>query len=139
MQIQPQLIPISCTAPTSFCKCTCFSNYTIIPLDPVPPSSRLLFLERADSKSRRTCNDCNRSFCLDYNLPSCKGAKEDDIFATCFQRDSMKDQIVVFIFIAATVTLLVYAAARPWIEQWTRAREQHSYLPIMAQEDQDVG
>jgi hypothetical protein len=32
-----------------------------------------------------TCNDCNRRFCLDYDLPKCKGAKEDDVIATCFR------------------------------------------------------
>lgn len=34
------------------------------------------------------------------------------------ERDSAKDQAVVLIFIIATVGLLVYAALRPYIEQW---------------------
>ena len=31
------------------------------------------------------CNDCNRKFCLGYELPTCKGAKEDDVVTTCFR------------------------------------------------------
>lgn len=30
----------------------------------------------------------------------------------------MKDEAVVFIFIIATVGLLVYAALKPWVRQW---------------------
>lgn len=34
------------------------------------------------------------------------------------ERDSAKDQAVVWIFILATVGLLSYAGVRPWIDQW---------------------
>jgi hypothetical protein len=44
------------------------------------------------------------------------------VFTTCFQRDSAKDEAVVFIFIAATTGLLLYAAARPWVEKWAEVR-----------------
>ncbi|CAG8168736.1 unnamed protein product [Penicillium salamii] len=125
------------STPTSFCKCTCFSNSTIIPLDPAKSESSidhvLRFSERApsselepsDEHTKRaqkyrslSCNDCNRKFCLDYELPICKGAKEDDVFTTCFQRDSKKDEAVVFIFIFATGGLLAWAACKPWIERY---------------------
>jgi hypothetical protein len=141
------------TAPTSFCKCTCFSNSTIIPLGGAqtaggPSSHRIrdgrpvqsrnegifgnfelrdVFLNpRADKlddggkgkKTGNNCNDCNRLFCLDYNLPICKGAKEEDVFTTCFQRDSRKDEAVVFIFIFATAGLLIYAGLRPWVDKY---------------------
>lgn len=99
-------------APMSFCKCTCFSNSTIIPLDPAKsgsPSSAfdnvLRFYERAwdgidetqnvieeellrkrnQNYRSLSCNDCSRKFCLNYELPTCKGAKEDDVFTTCFR------------------------------------------------------
>ena len=118
-------------APTSFCKCTCFTNSTIIPLDAPPPSgpqSRSAFLfsrdtengddgeddddgaekegsgdpppatdedeskgkgddDEEDKKEYRAgnCNDCNRQFCLDYNLPICKKASMEDVFTTCFR------------------------------------------------------
>ena len=170
------------TAPTSFCKCTCFTNSTIIPLDApssgnrpyTDPGNNLLFSrypedqddddtqepvetpgdkdeggEKDGSEGGRkeyragNCNDCNRQFCLDYNLPICRGAGMDDVFTTCFrkwtvwsvfaaemmlrqfmaddliaERDSRKDEAVVFIFIVATVGLLGWAAVRPWVAKW---------------------
>lgn len=92
-------------APASFCKCTCFSNSTIIPLDPPKPESssfaaNLLLRDhdddnedeqagsvdkRANSYQALSCNDCNKKFCLGYDLPVCKGAKEDDVVSTCFR------------------------------------------------------
>ena len=43
--------------------------------------------EDEDRKEYRAgnCNDCNRQFCLDYNLPICKGAGMEDVFTTCFR------------------------------------------------------
>jgi len=91
-----------------------------------------------------TCNDCNKKFCLAYNLPICKNVNEDDVFTTCFrkhihgetrnvfwvlttlERDSAKDEAVVFVFIFATVGLLVYAAIRPFVERWMEV----SLLPL---------
>lgn len=139
-------------APTSFCKCTCFNNSTIITLDPSPSSSESIsrFLwTRADPKGggdgkkpqrQGNCNDCNKQFCLDYNLPICKKAMEKDVVTTCFrmspfswlfrdipvdslkltsiERDSSKDQVVVFIFIFATIGLLGWALIRPWVDNW---------------------
>ncbi|RAH46953.1 uncharacterized protein BO95DRAFT_93215 [Aspergillus brunneoviolaceus CBS 621.78] len=135
------------SSPASFCKCTCFSNSTIIPLDPEKSNSlstqsslfRLRshddaddFLDRRAKNYRSlSCNDCNRKFCFDYDLPTCKGAKEEDVFTTCFQRDSRKDQAIVFIFIIATGSLLAWAIMKPWIGKWLEtARERRSYIPI---------
>ncbi|KAJ5757827.1 uncharacterized protein N7511_006521 [Penicillium nucicola] len=131
------------STPTSFCKCTCFSNSTIIPLDPSKSEKSsgidhlLHFYERnvASSELEHTdeyikreqkyrslsCNDCNRKFCLDYQLPTCKGAKEEDVFTTCFQRDSRKDEAVVFIFLFATGGLLGWALCKPWIGRYVEA------------------
>ncbi|KAF2431263.1 hypothetical protein EJ08DRAFT_632597 [Tothia fuscella] len=120
---------------TSFCKCTCFGNSTIIQLDGTSSSSSPISTtpttHRNTDTGRGTCNDCNRAFCLGYDLPICKDAKEADVFTTCFQRDSAKDEAVVFIFIFATVGLLIYAAIRPWVEKWAESiRERRSYMPI---------
>ncbi|PLB44711.1 hypothetical protein P170DRAFT_439958 [Aspergillus steynii IBT 23096] len=138
------------SSPASFCKCTCFSNSTIIPLDPVKPESTSID-GVFNSRSRRTasddlgnvldhrasnyrplsCNDCNRKFCLGYNLPTCKGAKEEDVFTTCFQRDSRKDEAIVFVFIIATSGLLAWAVFKPWVEKYLeKARERRSYIPV---------
>lgn len=125
----------SAASPTSFCRCTCFGNSTIVALDsPVSQSPVHPGLLKARA-AKKTCNDCNRQFCLSYAF--CKGEKEENVFTTCFQRDSAKDQAVVFIFIFATVGLLIYATVRPWIDQWAeKARERRDYIPVSGQPDQ---
>jgi hypothetical protein len=60
---------------------------------------------------------CNRAFCIAQRLPICKGAEEKDVFTTCFQRDSRKDQIVVVTFIMVTVALLGWSAVRKVLEK----------------------
>jgi hypothetical protein len=54
------------------------------------------------------------------------------VLTTCFQRDSAKDQAVVFIFIGATVGLLGWAGIRPWV---ARMRERRNYIPVSGQGD----
>lgn len=129
---------VSASSSSLFCKCSCLTNSTLIPIS------------GPDSSSLKTCTDCNRQFCREYNLPFCKGVEDEDIFTTCFrmsllfrlsclqsfitaavwalhrltywleeiERDSAKDQAVVFIFIIATVGLLGYAIVRPWVSKW---------------------
>lgn len=43
--------------------------------------------EAEDRKEYRAsnCNDCNRQFCLSYNLPICKGVGMEEVFTTCFR------------------------------------------------------
>ncbi|KAI4267365.1 MAG: hypothetical protein LQ337_008385, partial [Flavoplaca oasis] len=171
----------SASNPTSFCKCICGSNNTIIPLDAPASSlharsafpqagspldsSQLLRREddtadapsppvngdkgegqdkAEDDKSsagdegndkgksgdgekdetgekkkeyrKKTCNDCNKQYCLSQGLKICEGKAMEDVWTTCFQRDSRKDEAVVFIFIFATAGLLIYAAVKPWID-----------------------
>ena len=43
-------------------------------------------MKRAQKYRSLSCNDCNRKFCLDYELPTCKGAKEEDVYTTCFRK-----------------------------------------------------
>lgn len=116
---------------------TCFTNSTIIPLDapssttpPAKSPNPPLFPRSSDSDDtknptthRRTCADCTKQFCLDYNLLICEKATEADVFTTCFQRDSTKDELVVFIFIFATVGLLVWAMVKPYVLKWREGRQ----------------
>ncbi|RPB20898.1 hypothetical protein L211DRAFT_769357, partial [Terfezia boudieri ATCC MYA-4762] len=89
----------SFSPPPLFCKCTCGTNSTIIPLDEPP----------------HTCADCTRSFCLGYNLPFCKGVqKEEDVATSCFARDGLMDRVLVWGFVIVTVGLLVWAGIRGW-------------------------
>jgi len=103
-------------SPPSFCKCTCFTNSTIIPLSShsTKPTTDKSPNHLAAAAS---CASCNRAFCLDQRLPICKDAEEKDVFTTCFQRDSRKDQIVVLTFIAGTLGLLGWAAIQKIIEK----------------------
>ncbi|KAL1305609.1 hypothetical protein AAFC00_007210 [Neodothiora populina] len=187
--------PVSCATPPSFCKCTCYSNSTIIPLnDPVSsasaPLQQRLFSalwtttkapprsaddgntkdndgekhkSGGNKKKQRTCADCNRQFCLDYNLPICAGIKalsasssastkpgrgaasgsassvsaaddriEDVVFATCFQRDSVKDQVIVWGFLGLTVGLLAWSFVGGFLGGVVeKVRGRHAYNPVM--------
>lgn len=72
------------------------------------------------------------------------------------ERDSRKDEAVVFIFIVATAGLLTWAAIKPWVGKWVdvssicgtsrlgttadgltlqSARERRSYIPVSNQGD----
>ncbi|KAK8097808.1 uncharacterized protein PG998_013294 [Apiospora kogelbergensis] len=126
------------SAPT-FCKCTCFKNSTIVPLGPKdasdttpshakppPPTTNSQFLRSlnpftTDEPSHHhltaraasaSCAQCTRKFCLDYGFPFCKKAEEKDVVTMCFQRDSRKDQIIVWGFIFGTLGLLGWAGAK---------------------------
>lgn len=65
------------------------------------------------------------------------------------ERDSKKDEAIVFIFIFATSGLLAWAVCRPWVEKWLQvgfflrgcvsimlilacqvARERRQYMPV---------
>ena len=144
LTLAPPTLSARSTA-TSFCKCICFNNSTIIALNPPspshstsprshnplprspasPPPSKPHPVTR-DSPNHLSCSNCNRAFCLEQNLRICKEAKEEDVFATCFQRDSVKDETVVIVFLIATIGLLGWAAVKPWVE---RVREGR-YLPL---------
>ncbi|RMZ89037.1 hypothetical protein DV736_g3734, partial [Chaetothyriales sp. CBS 134916] len=125
------------TGAASFCKCICFNNSTIIALNPVRSSTPTstarssLDVSKPRSDHHLTCADCNRAFCLSYNLPICKEATENDVFTTCFQRDSLKDEMVVVLFLVATAGLLGWALVRPWVD---RLKEKHRlrFLPLGA-------
>jgi len=152
---------------TSFCKCICFNNSTIIALNPPPSSNPASSLHKFDIRSpdpepdpfiplaetsgkkdtkaedsnesrasrphhKLTCADCTRAFCLDYNLPICKDAREEDVFTTCFQRDSLKDETVVVVFIFATAGLLAWALVKPWLD---RLRERNTFTPLLSRHD----
>lgn len=55
-------------------------------------------------------------FVPDWTRKKYKERRADEIDVA--ERDSRKDEAVVFIFIGATVSLLVWALAKPWITKW---------------------
>ncbi|KAL1858324.1 hypothetical protein Daus18300_009942 [Diaporthe australafricana] len=152
-------LAVAASAPT-FCKCTCFTNSTIIEIKPKsstggsssssppsqhqPPASEggsgssspdppaddaadddenagLLSRRAQGSASSPSCSQCNRSFCLSQSLPICKGAADKDVVTMCFQRDSRKDQVIVWGFILGTAGLLGWAG----VQKVADLRQQH--------------
>ena len=51
-----------------------------------------------------------------------KKAIADTRLCVTTERDSGKDEAVVFIFIVATVGLLGWALVRPWVKRWMEVR-----------------
>jgi hypothetical protein len=77
-------------------------------------SDDAVFLDGRTASS--SCTQCNRAFCLSNTLPICKGAEEKDVLTMCFQRDSRKDQIIVWTFILGTAGLVGWAGLRRVLE-----------------------
>lgn len=93
---------------TEFCKCECFGEYEIIELR--PQQNELL-----------TCNNCTRQFCLDKKLTICKEAKSEiDVITSCFERESFKDQLIVYLFSIVTLALLAWALFKPLLMRFRR-------------------
>ena len=51
------------------------------------------------------------------------------------ERDSRKDEAVVFIFIFATAGLLIWAAIKPWVGKWVDVSLQFRAVQIEATAD----
>ncbi len=49
------------------------------------------------------------------------------------ERDSLKDETVVFVFIFATAGLLAWALVKPWVD---RLRERTAFVPLLSQQQQ---
>lgn len=114
--ISPVLSALTST-PGSFCKCICTTNSTIIALNPTATSEALSARQSSSKHHKLTCADCTRSFCASYNLPICKDVAEEQIFTSCFQRDSLKDELVIYLFLVVTTGLLAWAGIKPWVEK----------------------
>lgn len=82
--------------------------------------SRRLANRAQGSSSSPSCSQCNRSFCLSQSLPICKGAADKDVSTMCFQRDSRKDQVIVWGFILGTAGLLGWAAVQKAVDMRQR-------------------
>ncbi|KAL2162312.1 hypothetical protein VTH06DRAFT_7225 [Thermothelomyces fergusii] len=86
-----------------------------------------LFHFLAPRSSSTSCKQCNRAFCLKYNLPICKDVEEKDIKTSCFQRDSPKDRVIVWGFIVGTAGLLGWAALRRVIDSARERRQRGGF------------
>ncbi|PHH52601.1 hypothetical protein CFIMG_005604RA [Ceratocystis fimbriata CBS 114723] len=144
------LVSLAAAQAPVFCKCTCFKNSTIVPLDNIsagsdhgirssiykPPfgfdfissDDEAITAKSASDSSpleRRvpppSCTRCTKAFCLNQGIDFCKTAKEDDVQTMCFQRDSEKDKIIIWAFILGTSGLLGWAAYRKYRETHLKA------------------
>lgn len=95
-----------------------------------PSSLSFLDTNHDDRRSASTsCSECTKSFCLSQGIAFCKDATEDDVTTMCFQRDSNKDKIIVWVFIFGTVGLLGWAAFKR-VKMWRQTRAaSYSHLP----------
>jgi len=99
-----------------YCKCICFSNYTIQPIyRPTNPKQPCL------TCTKQWCLDQKLAICLDAGLgdhdPDTATGKEGDVETRCFQRDSPRDQLVVTVFLIIVIGLLIGAAVKTRMEQ----------------------
>lgn len=53
----------------------------------------------------------------------CRAWADEWVVGTFVERDSRKDEAVVFIFIVATAGLLGWAAVKPWVGKWVEVSE----------------
>jgi hypothetical protein len=92
-------IATAASAYQQFCRCQCGSSYEISPVE--------------------QCGQCTRELCTQRlpNLCSDADLAIDNASATCFQRESLKDRLVVGTFVACTLALLLVAVARPLLQQ----------------------
>lgn len=105
---------------TSYCKCICEGNTTVIPI-------------LGPTNAARPCLDCNQQFCVSQSPLSCVGTHENEISVQCFQKDVsfVKDEIVVVFFVALTGSLLLYATIIKGFLAGRRNRQaaQYNVLP----------
>ncbi|QRD92916.1 hypothetical protein F9C07_13306 [Aspergillus flavus] len=69
------------------------------------------------------------------HTPACLATCADQPFGYA-ERDSRKDEAIVFIFIIATSGLLAWAVFKPWVQKYLEAaRERRSYIPVSENAD----
>ncbi|KAF9280406.1 hypothetical protein BGZ68_007248 [Mortierella alpina] len=112
--------------PISFCKCVCGPEHHIIPLarDPQYP---------VFGGSSKACGGCLKHLCLEQYPDMCKavGAGDgEELVTSCFERDSYKDQFIVYLFLTITFGLLGYAGLQPFVKGLWQRRQQRAYAPM---------
>ncbi|KAI8332759.1 hypothetical protein BD560DRAFT_415255 [Blakeslea trispora] len=111
------LLPIVQSAEIKmFCKCFCGSNSTIFEIPTV---------------DLKPCANCTKQFCLDNVKDGlCDGIADatcpsNDFKTACFARDSVKDEMIVHLFLFITFGLITYSLVKPLIDKWTLSRARY--------------
>ncbi|KAF9550551.1 hypothetical protein EC957_000225 [Mortierella hygrophila] len=112
--------------PISYCKCVCGQEKYIValPRDAQHP----IF-----GGSSKACGSCTKKYCLDMNSDMCKDVGTgggDELTTICFERDSYKDQFIVYLFLTITFGLLGFAVLQPFLNGLWQRRQQRSYAQM---------
>ncbi|KAI8394110.1 uncharacterized protein BYT42DRAFT_553423 [Radiomyces spectabilis] len=112
--------------PRLFCKCFCGSNSTVFELPLTDP---------------KPCANCTKQFCLD-NVEEgiCDGIADatcpsNDFKTACFARDSFKDEMIIRSFLFLAFALVLFAAAKPYIDKWRQQRRERNQYRAVASTD----
>lgn len=114
------LFSLTAQAYTQICRCDCGTNYTVVEL----PDEGLSYTA--------SCTNCTKKFCLAQNFTMCQGVDEVLVSASCFQRESLKEQFFIYTFIIITSGLLLYAAIAPYAQAKFGRRNSSSGTPAGA-------
>lgn len=90
---------------SQICRCDCGTNYKIVEL----PDEGLGYTA--------ACTNCTKKFCLSQNFTICEGVDEMLVSSSCFQRESLKEQLFIYTFIIITTGLLLYATVMPFAQE----------------------
>ncbi|KAI8355402.1 hypothetical protein B0O80DRAFT_497794 [Mortierella sp. GBAus27b] len=109
--------------PISFCKCVCGQEKSISPLP--RDTQHSIF-----GGSSKACGSCTKQYCLEVKPNMCKGVgtgEGDELVTSCFERDSYKDQFIVYLFLTITFGLLGYAGLQPFLKGLWQRRQQRPF------------
>ncbi|KAK3804899.1 MAG: hypothetical protein J3Q66DRAFT_361389 [Benniella sp.] len=112
--------------PISFCKCVCGQEKSISPLP--RDAQHPIF-----GGSSKACGACTKQYCLALKPDMCKGVGTgvgDELVTSCFERDSFKDQFIVYLFLTITFGLLGYAGLQPFLKGLWQNRQQRAYTTV---------
>ncbi|KAI9298695.1 hypothetical protein K502DRAFT_362126 [Neoconidiobolus thromboides FSU 785] len=75
----------------------------------------------------KVCSDC-LTLCLELEEFSKVGedVQKNKLKTNCFQRDSIKDKIMVYLFLIVTTLLLLTAFFKPHLKKWWKSRNRTS-------------
>ncbi|KAI8897290.1 hypothetical protein BC833DRAFT_594475 [Globomyces pollinis-pini] len=94
---------------TILCKCDCGPNPTIF----IVPS----------------CSACIRNFCIESNACSNTTTNPIPWTTVCFQRGSVKDEMIIYGFIFITGILLAFALGREHLLKLSKEQDLYRRLP----------
>ncbi|CAG8517244.1 12409_t:CDS:2 [Dentiscutata erythropus] len=78
---------------------------------------------------KENCSEANGKFAGE--LGTGKEGCEIQVTATCFERDSNKDEAIVYFYITITIGLLITAFVKPFVEKFLkRPNPPHFYTSM---------